>query len=120
MVEQFPLENVIAIGAGVPGQCDVEKGIILDMSNVHVYNINFRKILEDPSVLKTGLSAFFCSGFSNGADIFWAFCNNDVEKKESNSSGNSEMICKCIVELWIIKWFYLLSRFSASKKRLYR
>lgn len=47
MVEQFPLENVIAIGAGVPGQCDVEKGIILDMSNVHVFNIKFRQILEE-------------------------------------------------------------------------
>ena len=46
MIEKFPLENVVAIGAGVPGQCDVKNGVILDMSNVHVFNIKFREILE--------------------------------------------------------------------------
>ena len=47
MIEKFSLEDVVAIGAGVPGQCDVEKGIILDMSNVHVFDIKFREILEE-------------------------------------------------------------------------
>lgn len=47
MIEEFPLENVIGIGAGVPGVVDREKGIILDLPNVFVKDINFaEKIYE--------------------------------------------------------------------------
>lgn len=45
MVKLFPLENVVAIGAGVPGVVDREKVVILDLPNVKVKNINFGEIL---------------------------------------------------------------------------
>lgn len=47
MVEKFPLENVVAISLGVPGVCDRENGIILEMSNIHIFNIKIRQILKE-------------------------------------------------------------------------
>lgn len=41
MIDKFDLKDVVAIGAGVPGVVDREKGIILDLPNVYVKNINF-------------------------------------------------------------------------------
>ncbi len=41
MIGKFPLENVVAIGAGVPGVVDREKGVILDLPNVYIKNVKF-------------------------------------------------------------------------------
>lgn len=46
LIEKFPLENVVAISLGVPGVCDRENGIILEMPNVRIENIEIRKILS--------------------------------------------------------------------------
>lgn len=46
LIEKFPLENVVAISLGVPGVCDRENGIILEMSNVRIGNVEIRKILN--------------------------------------------------------------------------
>lgn len=45
LIEKFPLENVVAISLGIPGVCDREKGVILDMSNVGIKDVEIRKIL---------------------------------------------------------------------------
>jgi len=47
LIEQFPLEDVVAIGAGVPGVVDREKGIILDLPHVHIQNVEFGPILTE-------------------------------------------------------------------------
>ena len=47
LVEQFPLENVVAIGAGVPGVVNRETGEILDLPHVHIKNVQFGKILSE-------------------------------------------------------------------------
>lgn len=47
MIEKFPLENVVAIGAGVPGVVNREKGVILDLPNVYIKNIDFCKIIKN-------------------------------------------------------------------------
>ena len=47
LIEQFPLEDVVAIGAGVPGVVDREKGVILDLPHVHIQNVEFGPILTD-------------------------------------------------------------------------
>lgn len=47
MIEQFPLENVVCIGAGVPGLVDDEKGIIISLVNVNIFNVKFREKLEN-------------------------------------------------------------------------
>ena len=47
LVEQFPLEDVVAIGAGVPGVVNRETGEILDLPHVHVKNVQFGKILTE-------------------------------------------------------------------------
>ncbi len=46
LVEQFPLEDVVAIGAGVPGVVNRETGEILDLPHVHIKNVQFGKILS--------------------------------------------------------------------------
>lgn len=45
MVKLFPLENVVAIGAGVPGVVDRKNAVILDLPNVKIKNIKFGEIL---------------------------------------------------------------------------
>lgn len=47
MVKAFPLEDVAAIGVGVPGVVDREKGVIVDLPNVYIKNIEFCKILRE-------------------------------------------------------------------------
>ena len=47
LVEQFPLEDVVAIGAGVPGVVNRETGEILDLPHVHIKNVQFGKILSE-------------------------------------------------------------------------
>ena len=54
-IHELNLEGVEAIGAGVPGVVDREKGIILNLPNVHVENINFAEILKKETGLKTYL-----------------------------------------------------------------
>ena len=54
-VRELNLEGVESIGAGVPGVVDREKGIILDLPNVHVKDIKFAEILEKETGLKTYL-----------------------------------------------------------------
>ena len=46
MINLFPLGNVVAIGAGVPGVVEREKGVILDLPNVHIKNVKFCEILN--------------------------------------------------------------------------
>ena len=41
MIDKFDLKNVVAVGAGVPGVVDREKGVILDLPNVYIKNIDF-------------------------------------------------------------------------------
>lgn len=53
-IDELDLTGVEAIGAGVPGVVDRENGIILDLPNVHVKDIEFAKILEQ----KTGLNVY--------------------------------------------------------------
>lgn len=45
MIKEFPLENVVAIGAGIPGVCDRKNAKILFMENVKVTDVNFGDIL---------------------------------------------------------------------------
>ena len=47
LIEQFPLEDVVAIGAGVPGVVNRETGEILDLPHVHIKNVQFGKILSE-------------------------------------------------------------------------
>lgn len=47
MIQQFSLENVIAIGAGLPGTMDYKTGLIFDLPNVHISNVEFGKILKE-------------------------------------------------------------------------
>ena len=46
LIEQFPLEDVVAIGAGVPGVVDRETGMILDLPHVHIQNVPFGEVLS--------------------------------------------------------------------------
>lgn len=54
-IREMNLEGVESIGAGVPGVVDREKGIILDLPNVHVKDIPFAEILKKETGLKTYL-----------------------------------------------------------------
>lgn len=45
MIKKFPLENVVAIGAGVPGVVDTKTAKIIVLPNVHIGDINFGEIL---------------------------------------------------------------------------
>lgn len=47
MIGEFNLKDVVAIGAGVPGVVDREKGIILDLPNVHIKNIDFGPMITE-------------------------------------------------------------------------
>ena len=47
LAEQFPLQDVVAIGAGVPGVVNRETGEILDLPHVHIQNVQFGKILSE-------------------------------------------------------------------------
>ena len=47
LIEEFPLEDVVAIGAGVPGVVDRETGEILDLPHVHIQHVQFGKILTE-------------------------------------------------------------------------
>lgn len=47
LIEQFPLEDVVAIGAGVPGVVNRETGEILELVHVHIKNVQFGKILSE-------------------------------------------------------------------------
>ena len=47
LIEEFPLEDVVAIGAGVPGVVNRETGEILDLPHVHIQNVQFGKILSE-------------------------------------------------------------------------
>lgn len=47
MIDQFPLENVVAIGLGVPGEVDRKNGVIVELANVQVKDIKIREILEE-------------------------------------------------------------------------
>lgn len=47
MVEKFPLENVVSIGAGVPGLVDEEKGTIISLVNVGINDIEFAKVFKE-------------------------------------------------------------------------
>ena len=47
LIEEFPLEDVVAIGAGVPGVVNRETGEILDLPHVHIKNVQFGKILSE-------------------------------------------------------------------------
>jgi len=46
-IAEFDLSNIIAIGAGVPGVVNRETGEIIDLPNVFVKNIPFKKLIED-------------------------------------------------------------------------
>lgn len=46
-ISEFNLDDVVAIGAGVPGVVDREKGEIIDLPNVFVKDIPFKKIIEE-------------------------------------------------------------------------
>ena len=46
MIKQFPLEDVVAIGAGVPGVVNPETGKIIVLPNVHIGDIDFGEILK--------------------------------------------------------------------------
>ena len=54
LISEFDLKDVVAIGAGVPGVVDREKGRILTLPNVHIENIEFGKTITD----KFGLPVF--------------------------------------------------------------
>lgn len=47
MIQQFSLENVVAISLGVPGVCLRDIGVIHDMSNIHIYDVHIKEILEE-------------------------------------------------------------------------
>lgn len=54
-IHELKLEGVESIGAGVPGVVDREKGVILDLPNVHVKDIKFAEILKKETGLETHL-----------------------------------------------------------------
>ena len=47
LIEEFPLEDVVAIGAGVPGVVNRETGEILDLPHVKIQHVQFGKILSE-------------------------------------------------------------------------
>lgn len=47
LIEQFPLEDVVAIGAGVPGVVNRETAEILELPHVRIKNVQFGKILTE-------------------------------------------------------------------------
>lgn len=47
LMDQFPLDNVIAVGAGVPGVVDTKKGEIIILPNVGISNINLGQIIKE-------------------------------------------------------------------------
>lgn len=47
LIEEFPLKDVVAIGAGVPGVVDVKAAKIIDLPNVGIKDIEFGKILNE-------------------------------------------------------------------------
>jgi glucokinase len=51
-MEDFPLDDVIAVGAGVPGVVDVEKSKIIILPNVGIGNIELGKIFKEKYGLK--------------------------------------------------------------------
>lgn len=46
MIKQFPLENVVGIGIGVPGVVDHKKGVIKVLPNLGIKDIEIAKILK--------------------------------------------------------------------------
>lgn len=54
ILSEFPLENVVAIGAGVPGVVDTKNGRIIDLPNVGIKNVEFGKLITK----KFGLPVF--------------------------------------------------------------
>ena len=54
-IKELNLKDVDSIGAGVPGVVDREKGVILDLPNVHVQDIKFSEILKKETGLETYL-----------------------------------------------------------------
>ena len=54
-IKELNLDGVESIGAGVPGVVDRQNGVILDLPNVHVQDINFAEILKKETGLKTYL-----------------------------------------------------------------
>lgn len=46
MIKQFPLENVVGIGIGVPGVVDHKKGVIKVLPNLSIKDIEIVKILK--------------------------------------------------------------------------
>lgn len=54
-IKELNLDGVESIGAGVPGVVNRESGIILDLPNVRVQNIEFAKILKKETGLDTYL-----------------------------------------------------------------
>ena len=47
IVDEFPLDNVIAMGAGVPGVVDPKTGKIIILPNVGISDIEFGKIIKE-------------------------------------------------------------------------
>lgn len=47
LIQEFPLDDVVAIGAGVPGVVDTKTGRIIDLPNVGIKDIEFGKILTE-------------------------------------------------------------------------
>lgn len=47
LIKEFPLEDVVAIGAGVPGVVDTKTSKIIDLPNVGIKDIEFGKILKE-------------------------------------------------------------------------
>lgn len=54
LLDEFSLDDVVAIGAGVPGVVNKETSTIIDLPNVGIKNVEFGKILKE----KTGLPVF--------------------------------------------------------------
>ena len=52
LMEDFPLDDVIAVGAGVPGVVDVETSKIIILPNVGIGNIELGKIFKEKYGLK--------------------------------------------------------------------
>jgi len=46
LIQEFPLEDVVAIGAGVPGVVNRETGEILDLPHVKIQHVQFGQILS--------------------------------------------------------------------------
>ncbi|HBF68912.1 MAG TPA: hypothetical protein DDW20_06375 [Firmicutes bacterium] len=53
LLKHFDLSDVSAIGAGVPGVVDRENGVIIDLPNVGIKNIEFRKHFLEKYNLQT-------------------------------------------------------------------